>query len=253
MRFSLLCLLTGISSLAHGQSATVQNVPAHFYAGLEGNIFASKPTQLTNSSAHLAAGESFREPRPALLVGYQLRPRLSLEAGLQPLPVVTGFAYARESSTAYLGFSSNYVNDYLYLPLRAVGQVLGTGHRLRLSVLAGGGPAWTNLTAGLPISPNGTTSVAVTNADGSVSTASYTEQITREQSAFAVLEAGLRGSYWFASRLAADLNVRQLWGLSASARDMTLEINTPNEYLATKLTTPVRGLSIGLGVRYAFR
>lgn len=251
MKYLWLSAFMGASSLAYGQD-TPTFKPA-VYVGLEGIILAGRATQLSNPSAHLATGESYREPRPALLAGYQLAPRLGLEASLQMLPVVTGFAYARESATAYLGFSSNYINDYLYLPLRAVGQVLDVGQHLKVSVLAGGGPAWTNLGAGLPITPNGTTGVAVTNADGSITTASYTQQITREQSAFAVLEAGLRGSYWFSDRLALDLNLRQLWGLSASVRDMTLEISAPNEHLTTNMTTPVRGLAVGLGVRYAFR
>jgi hypothetical protein len=252
MRYFWLSAFLGTSSLAYGQAEHPSFTPA-LYVGLEGSILAGKATRLSNPSAHLSTGEKFREPRPALLLGYQLKPRLGFEAGLQLLPVVTGFAYARESATAYLGFSSNYINDYFYLPLRAVGQVLGTGHRLRLSVSLGGGPAWTNLNAGLPITPNGTTGLAITNADGSITTASYTQQITREQSRFAVLEAGLRGSYWLNDRLAIDLNLRQLWGLSASVRDITLDISAPNERLNTQLTTPVRGLAVGLGLRYAFR
>lgn len=241
----------GTSSIAYGQAAQNPFKPG-IYVGLEGNILANKATQLSNSSAHLATGEKFREIRPALLVGYQRRPSLGFETGLQMLPVVTGFAYARESATAYLGFSSNYINDYVYVPLRAVYQAVGVERKLRLSVMLGGGPAWTNLNSGLPITPNGTTTLAVTNADGSITTASYTQQITHEQSTFALMEAGLRGSYWFDDRLVIDLNVRQLWGLSASVRNIDLSISTPNERLATTLTTPVRGLAVGLGVRYTF-
>jgi hypothetical protein len=251
MKYFWLSALMGTSSLAYGQANQNPFKPG-IYVGVEGNILANKATQLSNPSAHLATGEKFREIRPALLVGYQLKPRLGFETGLQMLPVVTGFAYARESPTAYLGFSSNYINGYLYVPLRAVYQVFGVKHRLRLSVMLGGGPAWTNLNSGLPITPNGTTTLAVTNADGSITTASYTQQITHEQSTFALLESGLRGSYWFADRLAIDLNVRQVWGLSASVRNIDLTISAPNERLATTLTTPVRGLAVGLGVRYAF-
>ena len=187
-----------------------------------------------------------------MVAGYRLNTRFGIEAALLLLPVATGFSYQRATPNAYIGFSSTYTNSYTYVPVRGLVRVLGAGHRLGLSALAGAGLAWTNLNEGLPITPNGTTAITVTNADGSTTASSYTEQITREKTHFAVLEAGLRGSWQVMPRLHLDLTVRQLWGLVESARDISLTISTPGEHLATTMTTPVRGVATGLGVHYAF-
>lgn len=254
---ALLCGLFAGSFGALGQSRT--HNPARWneaatpiYAGIEGIIFVNVDTQLTPSGGgSLGAADRFLELRPALLVGYALTPRFGVEAAFQMLPVATGFSYQRASPAAYIGFSSTYINDYSYVPVRGLMRVLGTGKRIRMSILAGGGPAFTDLKSGLPITPNGTVTHVVTNPNGSVTASSSTQEITHEKTLFAVLEAGLRGSWQVVPRLYLDLTARQLWALGGSVRDISLEVNTPGEHLTATMTTPVRGIASAISIRYA--
>lgn len=221
-----------------------------WYVGVEGIILANQATQLSSTSPSLQAGDRFLEPRPALLVGYQFTSRLGLEARFQLLPVSTGFAYERETATSYTGFGANYTSEYFYVPVQAVIQVLGVGHQLGLSVVAGGGPAWQGAQGSLPIGPNYTSTSTSTNPDGSMSTTSYTQRQVRENTVFAALEAGLRGTWRITPRFSLDLTVRQLWGLGGSVRDLALTLSAPGEQATATLRTPVRGIATGLGVRY---
>jgi len=247
-------LLLGVSTLALGQSQQSSDRWAaptrQWYLGVEGIIFANQATQVTTSSSSLQAGDKFLEPRPALIVGYQLTPRLGLETRLQFLPVSTGFSYERTSGARYDGFGSTYTSEYFYVPVQAVVQVLGVGHRVGLSVVAGGGPAWQGAQGSLPIGPNHTSTSTDTNPDGSTYTTSYTQRQVREKTVFAALEAGLRGTWRLAPRLSLDLTVRRLWGLGGSVRDLALSVATPGEQATATLRTPVRGVTTGLGVRY---
>ncbi len=250
-------LLLGVSTLALGQSQQPSldrwaTPTRQWYLGIEGIILANQATQLTTSSTSLQAGDKFLEPRPALVVGYQLTPRLGLEICLQSLPVSTGFTYARTSGASYTGFGATYTSEYFYVPVKAVVQLLGVGHRVGLSVVAGGALAWQGPQGSLPISPNYSSTSTVTNPDGSTSiTSSYTQRQVQEQTAFVALEAGLRGTWRLAPRLSLDLTVRQLWGLGGSVRDLALSVSTPGEQATATLHTPVRGIMTGLGVRYA--
>ena len=200
-------------------------------------------------------------PAPALLLGYALSPRVSLEVGLQDLPVLTGYQYQRESPS-YLGFGQSYTHDYLYVPLRGLVRVLGPGHRLGLSMLAGGGPAFTESDEGALITPYGT---VVHYRDGSggigsgpTAPASTTTEATvtlglrQEKTTIALFEAGLRGTCRVLPHLCLDLTVRQLWSTVRSARDISLDIQAGTNHVATTMTTPVRGVATGLSVRYLF-
>ena len=247
-------LLPGVSTLALGQSpqsSTRWATPTRqWYLGVEGVIFANQATQVTTSSFSLQAGDKFMEPRPALVIGYQLTPRLGLETHLQLLPVSTGFTYERKSGASYDGFGSTYTSEYFYVPVQAVVQVLGVGHRVGLSVVAGGGPAWQGTQGSLPIGPNYTSTSTVTNPDGSTSTSAYTQRQVQEKMVFAALETGLRGTWQLAPRFTIDLTVRQLWGLGGSVRDLALNISAPSEQVTASLHTPIRGIATGLGMHF---
>ena len=249
----MLFILCAIST-AYGQSAATPSrwtqKKNSFYGGIEGIIFANHDARIGASSPFLAAGDKNLEPMPVLLAGYTVTPRLAVEISFGSLPVSTGFLYQNIQVSDY--FSNSYTNGYLYIPLRGVFQVLGEGHRWGLSVLAGGGPAFTDLSSGLPITPNGTTAYTTTYPDGSSRTVSYTQLITQEQTSFAVFEAGVRGRFFIIPRLALNLTVRQLWSPVSSVRDIRLTIDTPSDHLTTTMTTPLRGVATGLGVYYAF-
>jgi len=247
--FNLCCISTAYGQNIETPSRWIQKKNS-FYGGIEGIIFANHDTRIGTSSPFLAAGDKNLEPMPALLAGYMVTPRLAVEVSYGSIPVSTGFFYQNFQASDYFG--SSYTNGYIYIPLRGVFQVLGTGHRVGLSVLAGGGLAFTNLSSGLPITPNGTTSYTVTQPDGSSRTVSYTQLITQEKTSFAVFEAGVRGHYFITPRLALNLTVRQLWSPTSSVRDIYLDINTPSDHLTTTMTTPLRGIATGLGLYYSF-
>jgi len=149
------------SSTAYGQDLGIPSrwTPKKnsFYGGIEGIIFANHDTQFIAQSSSLAAGDKALEPNPALIVGYRITSRLNAEVGLYALPVATSYSYRTTREDDQLGES--YTSNYIYIPLRGVFQVLGTGHRSGLSVLAGGGPAFTDLSPGPYVNPN-TTSVS---------------------------------------------------------------------------------------------
>lgn len=244
-------------SLAHGQSHLAGTAPRdepepRFSAGAEGVIFANRNTQLLPSSSFLSAGDKDLSPRPALWVGYGMTPCVGVEVGLQLLPVATSYAY----QDAELGYRQSYSNDYTYVPLRGVWQALGhNSQRWRLHVFAGGGPAFTDLSSGLPIGPASTSGYTLTEADGSTKTLTVAQRVTAEKASFFVFEGGLRGSWRLWSVLSLDLTVRQLWSPMRSARDMQVVVQTdvhPTRQVSAGLTTPVSGICTGIGIRYLF-
>lgn len=265
VRFALCatCVASRFSA-AYGQparasSARWDETTPSFYLGVEGVVFVNRPTGFTQPAAFLSAADRDLAPRPAFLAGYRLSPRFAIEARLQDLPVMTGYTYQQKTASAYLGFGESYVQDYLYVPVHGVVQLLGAGHRLGLSVLAGGGPAWTdtknnaispNGTQVFTASPNGTVGVGPGPAPGTATTATVTQQITREHATIAAFEAGARGAWRVLPRLRLDLTVRQLWSTVRSARDVSLDIRTNSDHLTTTMTTPVRGLCLGVAVAY---
>jgi hypothetical protein len=240
-----------------------------FYVGIEGLLCANQLTQFTQSVPYLTAqGKQMVQgvallPGVALVGGYTFLPRFSLEAGIQDLPVLTGYSYEREDGGSYLGFGQSYTQDYLYVPVRGVVQVLGLGKRFGLSLVAGGGPAFTESVENSPITPNGTQvfysssngtigSVPSNPGAGATTAATVTLHVTHEATAMAVFEAGLRGSWRVLPRLHLDLTVRQLWSPVRSARDISLDLQTTSDHLATTMTTPVRSVASGLFVNYLF-
>ncbi|WP_151088241.1 hypothetical protein [Hymenobacter baengnokdamensis] len=250
----------------HGSETTAATLK--FYVGIEGILYANQLTKLSPGAPNLAAqGKELiqgREVLPggALTGGYRFSPRFSLEAGVQDLPVLTGYTYEWEDGSSYLGFGQSYTHDYLYVPVRGVVQVLGLGGRLGLSVMAGGGPAWTGSDANAVISPygtevhytdgNGGVGVGPAAPSGTTTLATATLGLAHEATTIAVFEAGLRGSWRVRPHLHLDLTVRQLWSPVRSARDIRLDLQTPTAHVATTLTTPVQSLASGLSVRYLF-
>lgn len=251
----------GVSiSIAHGQAAPPDfQQGRRFYVGLEGIIFANRPTQFTQTAPYLEPADQDLAPRPALVVGCRATPRLDVELHVQDLPVLTGYSYQRELANTYLGFGQSYTQDYLYLPVQAVWRVTGTRSRFGLHVVAGGGPAWTDTSESL-ITPTGT-QVFTSSGSGSIgvgpvagpgaTTATVTQYLARQQGFFMGLEAGLRGTWQVRPRLGLALTVRQLWATTASARDLQVTISTDNQLIATTMQTPVRGICTGLGVHYS--
>lgn len=219
-----------------------------FYGGIEGVIFANNNTQFIAQPTSLTAGDKALEPAPALVAGYRIASRLNAEVGVYALPIATSYLYAREDD--YL--ATSYINNYIYIPLRGVFQIVGIGHRLGLSVLAGGGPAFTDLSPGPYVSPNFTSVSIKTNPDGSTRTNTATQRVTQQRSSCAVFEAGVRGHFFIIPRLALNLTVRQLWSPVSSVRDIRLTIDTPSDHLTATMTTPLRGIATSLGVYYTF-
>lgn len=142
------------------------------------------------------------------------------------------------------------------MPLRGVWQALGhNSQRWRLNVLVGGGPAFTDLSSGLPIRPAGTSGYTLTDADGNPQTLTITQRVTAEKASFFVFEGGLRGSWRLWSGLSLDLTVRQVWSPMRSVRDMQVAAQTdvhPTRQVSASLTTPVRGVCTGIGISYLF-
>ncbi|RZJ58224.1 MAG: hypothetical protein EOO55_01385 [Hymenobacter sp.] len=238
-----------------------QESNTHFYIGVEGITLANRFTQFTASAPSLAATDKDLAPRPALLAGYQFSPRWAVETHVQDLAVLTGYSYQQQSATDYLGFGQSYTQDYLYIPVHAIYKVLGVNHRVGLSIIAGGGPAWTDTKESL-ITPNGTQvfygasngviGTGSTSPAGTVSSATVTQLVTQQQSFLAAFEAGLRGSWLVVPHLSLHITVRQLWSTTHSVRDMNLAIQTTNGTIFTVMTTPLRGIATGLGIHYAF-
>lgn len=254
--FIIYCLINS-KSVSYGQSTKPQN-DACFYLGLEGVIFANQFTHFTQTAPYLSAADKDLTPRPAVLVGYQATPRLAVELRVQDLPVLTGYSYQQALPTSYLGFGGSYIQDYLYLPIQAVWRVTGMKSRLALSIVAGGGPAWTDMGASL-ITPNGT-KVFTSSGDGTIGngptpgpgivTATVTQYLDRQQGFFVGLETGLRGTWQPLPRLGLDLTVRQLWSTTQSARAIQLTIQTDNKNISTTMETPVQGICTGLSIHY---
>lgn len=243
--------------MAHGQAgppalARGLERETRLYIGLEGNMFANRPTQLTSTSSAFSTGHPFLEPRPALVAGYVVTPRFAVEIAPQFLPVATTHGY----QDAEFQTSASYSNDYLYVPVRGAFRVLGLGHRFGISVLGGGGPAWTDLAGGsLQLVPSYTATSTITQPDGSTKALTETQTATQEKASFFVLEAGLRGHWLVLPHLALDLTIRQLWGLGGSVRDLQLAVRSdfrPGATATATLATPVVGLCTGLGLRYFF-
>lgn len=261
MRYSiaLIWLFSGLIaclSTANGQSmrlapARWEGKNSRLYVGLEGVILVNQDNEFTPGNASLFPADKELAPAPALLVGYKIAPLISVEAGLQSVRVATGYDYHNESTGTFVGIGQTFSRDYLYLPLRGVLQVLGRRHRLGLSVLAGAGPIWTSLEGGLPITPNGTVGYTITHPNGDISTIVATRQMTQEKASFIGLEAGGRGTWRVTPRLSIDLTLRQLWTTAGSARDIHLDLSTNSDHLLTTMTTPVRGVATGIGVRFA--
>lgn len=247
--FTLCCFST-----AYGQDTTPPSRWTQqkntFYGGVEGIIFANHDTQFINSSPTLSAGDKALEPTPALVAGYRITARLNAEVGLFVLPVATSYSYQPTRVDDRIGES--YTSNYIYIPLRGVFQVLGTGHRLGLSVLAGGGPAFTDTSFGPYVSPNITSVSTTTYPDGSTRTQTATQFVTQQRGSCAVFEAGVRGHVFITPRLALNLTVRQLWSPTSSVRDIHLDIVTPSDHLTATMTTPLRGIATGLGIYYSF-
>jgi hypothetical protein len=258
------CILAFCSSLgvAVGQSHAQTTQPSvalgrRFYLGLEGVIFANRPTQFTQAAPGLSAADKDLAPRPAVVAGYQATPRLAVELRAQALPVLTGYRYQQELATAYLGFGESYTQEYLYLPLKASWRVTKPATRLALAIVAGGGPAWTE-TGGQLLTPTGTqyfTSSGTTIGTGSspgpgAVTATVTQQLTQQQGFFMGFEAGLSGTWQVRPRLGVSLAVRQLWSTASSARTIQLAIQTDAQALATTMRTPVQGICTGLSAYY---
>jgi len=267
MRYLIFIWLScSFNYVAYGQADSPkpsrwQESPTHFYIGVEGIILANRFTQFTKSAPYLAAADKDLAPRPALIVGYQFSPRWAVETRVQDLAVLTGYSYQQESATDYLGFGQSYTQDYLYIPVHASYKILGVNHRLGLSIIAGGGPAWTDTSESL-ITPNGTEvfygssngqiGTGPTAPPGTVISATVTQLITQQQGFLVAFEAGLRGSWLVLPHLSLNLTVRQLWSTTHSVRDMNLAIQTNNGSISTVMTTPLRGIATGLGVHYAF-
>jgi len=226
------------------------------YVGLRGTVFINHDNRLTPPSAALSPADKFLEPQPELALGYVVSSRLALEIGLTAIPVSTGYAYVFYKNGQWDNAGSNmYTNTYAYIPVRAVVRVLGAGHRLQLSAVAGGGPAFTDLKSvgGLPIGPNYTSTSTDTDlATGITRTTTATHRATYEASGFAVLEAGLQADCYLGRAWAFQLRVRQLWGLIESAREVRVDVATATERVSTTLSAPVRGVAVGLGVGYRF-
>ena len=171
--------------------------------------------------------------------------------------MLTGYSYQQELASAYLGFGQSYTQDYLYVPMQAVWRVTGVKSCLSLSVVAGGGPAWTDTGESL-LTPNGTEfftsagngTIGAGSTPG-VITATVTQRLTQQKGFLVGLEAGLRGSWQVRPRLGADLTVRQLWSTASSARDIDLTIQTDTQLISTKMQTPVHGICTGLSIHYA--
>lgn len=262
------CLILGIVGTYHtccgqalsGGSEAAGTANRAFYLGLEGIIFANRPTQFTRTSSYVTAEPTDYTPCPALVVGYQFTPRFALEGRTQELSVMTGYTYKYETPAAYLGFGQSYYHSYLYLPVQGVWQLLGRQSRLKLGVVAGGGPAFTNARESI-ITPNGTKEFS-SSPNGTIGTgpagsfppgtvkATVTQLITQERGFFMAFEAGLRGSWQVRPRWALDLTVRQLWSTTSSARDMQLDIQRDTERFSTTMQSPVRGVCTGLSLRY---
>ena len=252
--------------LAHGQAGSPrpprwQEPESCFYIGGEGVTLANQLTRFTKSAPHLAAADKDLEPRPVFVVGYRFSPRWAVETRLQALGAMTGYNYQQETANNYLGFGQSYTQDYLYIPIHAVYKIVGVNHRVGLSIIAGGGPAWTD-TKESPITPNGT-QVFYGSSNGTIGTgptplpgttvsATVSQLITQQQSFLAAFEAGVRGSWFVLSRLSLNLTVRHLWSTTRSVRDMNLTIQTTNATFTTAMTTPLRGVATGLGVHYTF-
>lgn len=247
-------------SIAHGQAAPPDfQQSRRFYVGLEGIIFANRPTRFTQAAPYLGPADQDLAPRPALVAGYRATQRLAVEVRVQDLAVLTGYSYQRELATSYLGFGQSYTQDYLYLPVQAVWRATGARSRFALSFIAGGGPAWTDTSESL-ITPTGTQvfssgggtiGVGPASVPGATTTATVTQYLARQQGFFMGLEAGLRGTWQVRPRLGLALTVRQLWATTSSARDLQVIIDTDNQHIATTMQTPVRGICTGLGVHYS--
>lgn len=252
----LLYATTGWSQLA-----TQQATKSHrLYLGIEAGLFFNRATQLVPSITSLQPNQEVA-PTATLVLGYQLTPQIAVELRPQDVPITSGYDYASTTASGdYIGFGQRYTHDYVYVPVLGVWQVLGGQRRVRLAVTGGGGVAFTDTSPSL-INPNGTTAY-YTDGQGSIGsgptappgttiTATTTQQLTREQGAFGLVEAGLRGSWWVRPRLALDLSVRHLWGLTDSIREIDLTIQTPSGSTTTTQRTPVRGICTGLTVRYS--
>ena len=267
MRYLALTWLYCCSTyLAQGQARSPrpprwQELENCFYIGAEGVTLANQLTRFTKNAPPLAAADKDLAPRPAFVVGYRFSPRWAVETRLQDLAVMTGYSYQQETADYYLGFGQSYTQDYLYVPVHAVYKLVGINHRVGLSILAGGGPAWTD-TKQSPITPNGT-QVFYGSSNGTIGTgpapmpgttisATVTQLITQQQGLLAAFEAGVRGSWVIFPHLSLNLTVRQLWGTTRSVRDMNLTIQTTNGTITTAMTTPLRGVATGLGVHYTF-
>lgn len=133
-------------------------------------------------------------------------------------------------------------------------QILGVGHRVGISLLGGGGYAWTSPenTVGSLITGSNTTIFTDTDGFGNTTTVTTTRQITKEQTSFAAFEAGIRGTWRILPKWTLDLTIRQLWATASSVRDMKLTIDTSSGSIATNMNTPVSGVATGLGIRYTF-
>ena len=251
---------------AHGQASSPrpprwQESENCFYVGAEGITLANQFTRFTKSAPHLAAADKDLAPRPAFVVGYRFSPRWAVETRLQDLAVMTGYSYQQETADDYLGFGEGYTQDYLYIPIHAVYKVVGISHRVGLSIIAGGGPAWTD-TKESPITPNGTQvfygssngtiGTGPTSMPGTTVSATVTQRITQQQGFLAAFEAGVRGDWFVFPHLGLNLTVRQLWSTTRSVRDMNLTIQTNNGTITTAMTTPLRGVATGLGLYYTF-
>ncbi len=164
-----------------------------FYGGVEGIIFANQDNQFISSPPTLSAGAKALEPAPALVAGYRISSRFNAEVGVFVLPVATGYSYQPTRIDDQIGES--YTSNYIYIPLRGVFQVLGTGHRSGLSVLAGGGPAFTDTSFGPYVSPNITSVSTITYPDGSTRTQTSTQLVTQQRGSCAIFEAGVRGHF----------------------------------------------------------
>lgn len=247
--FAAYCLL---SSVSQGQvpAGSVPARPARrLYVGAEAVIFANQDTRFTQAAAFLAAEGKDLVPRPALVVGYLLTPALIAELRAQDLPVLTGYSYQQDKGTTYIGFGQHYTQDYLYVPVHLVWRLLGRQSKFGLSVLGGGGPAWTDTKEGL-VTPNGTQQFSSTDGGTILYIATTTQRVTQQQGFFMGFEAGLRGTWQPHPRLGVDISIRQLWSTTQSARDIELTIQVDNQRINTTMQTPVRGICSGLGIHY---
>lgn len=244
----------GCFSTAYGQDSETPSrwTPKKnsFYGGIEGIIFANHDTRFIAQPASITAGDKALEPAPALIAGYRVNARLNAEIGVYVLPVATSYSYL--FTGAYSQGGGSYTANYIYFPLRGVFQVLGTGHRLGVSILAGGGPAFTDTSVGQLVSPNSTMTFTITGPDGITRTTTSTQRLIQQRGSCAVFEAGVRGHLFLTPRLALNLTVRQLWSPTNSVRDIHLDLVTPGDHVTATMTTPLRGIATGLGVYYSF-